>query len=96
MIEEYIQTTGNKVKYHSAFIEGQNDTTGEVLALKDFLTTINQPYYRFNVVTYNPYSEDKSKESPHVYQIAKVLKAKSIKRVGFDVKASCGMFYNQG
>lgn len=38
MIEEYIQTTGNKVKYHSAFIEGQNDTTGEVLALKDFLT----------------------------------------------------------
>ena len=96
MIEEYVRTTGNKVKYHSAFIKGQNDTTGEVLALKDFLTTINQPYYRFNVVSYNPYSREKSEESPHVYQIAKVLKAKAIKRIGYDVKASCGMFYNKG
>lgn len=93
-IMRYHQTTSNRIKFHSAFIENENDSTSDVHLLaseiKHYMRNIP---YKFNIVRYNPYSEDQGVESPRLDGIQSQLKAKVISRVGPDVQASCGMFY---
>ena len=89
------KVTPCKVKYHSAFIEGENDSERDVQLLRLSLTDFGKQPVNFNIVKYNPYSEKFGKEtSPkNLASIRKILDAKVKSRVGMDVKASCGMFY---
>lgn len=100
MLGEYYRDTG-KLVTHSAWIEGENDGEEQVSELAGFLGD-NFPGIRFNHVAYNPYYRQGGavgKESSHeiIERNNNILKdhgisVKSIKRVGRDVKASCGMF----
>jgi adenine C2-methylase RlmN of 23S rRNA A2503 and tRNA A37 len=85
---------------HWAFIEGENDDERTV---SDIVAAVNRHGLRcdFNVVRYNPFSAGQGCE-PDVQVIdrnAAMLAdgvpgadVKIVGRVGFDVKASCGMF----
>ena len=89
------RVTPCQVKYHSAFIEGENDNERDVNVLKLSLTDFGKQPVKFNIVKYNPYSEKFGKETnaKNLFNIRKTLNAKVKSRVGMDVKASCGMFY---
>ena len=91
LLKHYTKTN---VKFHSAFIEGENDSDLDVYVLKHRIKESFQNY-EFNIVKYNPYSEKFGKETDakNLFQIRKTLDAKVKSRVGMDVKASCGMFY---
>ena len=95
------------VKFHSAFIEGENDSIYDV-ELLDFCLSVGflgagdnntliqlANNYDFNIVKYNPYSNKFGKETDdlNLLNIKKILGAKIKSRVGMDVQASCGMFY---
>lgn len=90
----------SKIKIHYAFIKGENDSEKDVLDIcKEIKKYGLQP--DFNIVRYNPESEKYGEESSEeqIQFIANLLKnemkeskIKVIPRVGFDVKASCGMF----
>lgn len=96
---EYQQTTSKILKLHGAFIDGQNDSIED---LEKIVCEVNKRglICDFNLVRYNPYSPEYGKESsPEVIErnlkfLREHLKgtAKVVSRVGFDVKASCGMF----
>jgi adenine C2-methylase RlmN of 23S rRNA A2503 and tRNA A37 len=96
-IRQYLEATGNRIKFHSAFIKDQNDSYQDIRILSLDLDFYIRPFpYKFNIVRYNPYSEKQGEESPRLAEIQKELKnAKIISRVGRDVMASCGMFYNE-
>jgi adenine C2-methylase RlmN of 23S rRNA A2503 and tRNA A37 len=92
--------TGRTLALHWAFIEGENDQEQDI---KTLLSKINEYSLdaKFNLVRYNPYSEKQGKESSedaierNFNLIASDLKnteSRIVPRVGFDVKASCGMF----
>lgn len=81
-----------RVKFHSAFIKGENDSIESVIALKNKIAYHFSKDIHFNIVRYNPYSPVQGEESSNLSQIREILKAKVISRVGKDVKASCGMF----
>ncbi len=100
MLKEYQENTKKIIKLHWAFIEGGNDSEEDVRAL---CNTIIDSGVRVDIaiVRYNPYSEKFGEEPDisvierNVEIIKKLLpfsKVKIITRVGFDVKASCGMF----
>lgn len=92
-IMRYHQATSNKIKFHSAFIEKENDSTSDVhLLTSEIKYYMRNIPYKFNIVRYNPYSEEQGVESSNLSLIKEVLEAKIITRVGKDVKASCGMF----
>jgi len=83
-------------RIHLALIKGENDGAEE---LEDLCTTIKRSEVRvdFNIVRYNPY-DNLSEEGD--WQLAKTVfenempdsKVKVIPRVGYEAKASCGMF----
>lgn len=88
------------VVLHWALIEGENDQSYQIDHIGEVIR-----YYgikaRFNLVRYNPFSEDQGKESSaevldeRLKQISfymRVEGSKMIPKVGFDVQASCGMF----
>lgn len=81
-----------RVKFHSAFIKGENDSEKDIRDLKFALDVNYDTNYKFNIVRYNPYSPKQGEESSNLSLIEEVLEAKVITRVGQDVKASCGMF----
>ncbi len=92
-------TVIDPVVFHWAFIEGENDSTEDVeatiKAIEDSGVT-----GKFNLVRYNPPNNKSKESSPEVLQrnfdiINDAFRhpgSKIIPRVGFDVKASCGMF----
>lgn len=89
---------------HWAFIKGQNDSEDDVGRIVDAVRDSGVKV-RFNVVRYNPFSPDQGEESDietiearfeQLKAVAQVPGSKIVGRVGFDVKASCGMFVNQG
>lgn len=94
-LKEYQQISKKLVKFHCAFIKDQNDSAEHVNAM---LKKIQSTDIRgeFNIVRYNPYSVEQGVESQRLEQIqaeiAQVMPVKTIPRVGFDAKASCGMF----
>ena len=101
MLKAWQIYSGKKIKIHFAFIEGENDSLEDMKRLcqkiEDMRLEVNM-----NVVRYNPYSEKYGRESSEdvIYRNVEYLKnnlygadeVKVVPKVGFDVKASCGMF----
>lgn len=95
----YQQKTGNELVLHWAYINGQNDSEDQVEEIKAEVAK-RGILARFNLVRYNPYSARQGEESPENV-LTRNFKSMSenfasnsriVPRVGFDVKASCGMF----
>jgi adenine C2-methylase RlmN of 23S rRNA A2503 and tRNA A37 len=92
-LREYQNISKKIVKFHGAFIKGENDSEAAVNAMIDKMLDLNA---EFNIVRYNPHSPEQGEESPRIVeilaQIQECMAAKIIPKVGFDIKASCGMF----
>jgi adenine C2-methylase RlmN of 23S rRNA A2503 and tRNA A37 len=88
-----------RIKIHHCFIQGQNDSEDDICRWADVLNS-REMDWDFNLVRYNPYSTEQGQESSDEVidermQLIRSLCPGSVKiipRVGFDVKASCGMF----
>lgn len=86
------------IRIHHALIAGENDHDEDAIAIGHALTT-SKLRADFTLVRYNPPTEA-SRESERYEEYARKLKEwspnetriKVLNRVGFDVKASCGMF----
>jgi 23S rRNA (adenine2503-C2)-methyltransferase len=101
MLARWQQQTQKIPRIHWCFIEGENDKEEDVAAI---CKAVNDVGLRVNVniVRYNPFSEQLGREPSEdvIYRNASVItgmlpaltKVKIVTRVGFDVKASCGMF----
>lgn len=101
MLRDYQDFSKKIVKIHYAFIAGENDSVEEVNSVCDVIEKYNL-ICEFNLVRYNTASPDQGIESSeevinrNIGIITNRFKFNSkvqiIPRVGFDVKASCGMF----
>lgn len=100
LIADYQVRTGREIVLHWAMIEGHNDRDEDIQAI---IEAIRQRAIkaRFNLVRYNPYGPRSGKEpGPDRLQVVFTRLAlalgdtssRILPRVGFDVKASCGMF----
>jgi len=98
-LQRYQERTNRLVNFHWAFIEGENDSVETVEKTVDAILS-RSIKGKFNLVRYNP-PNDKTKESPpevlerNFKIISEALGdpgSRIVPRVGFDVKASCGMF----
>ncbi len=99
-LARFQQTTGRNVVLHWAFIEGQNDSFDDVDATLDAVENAGLRA-KFNLVRYNPHDQRHGQEPSEAHlqalfdRIASRLGqpgSRIVPRVGFDVKASCGMF----
>jgi adenine C2-methylase RlmN of 23S rRNA A2503 and tRNA A37 len=99
LLKEYQDFSKKIVKIHFPLIEGENDSNEDIHSLCDRLDEA-ELICEFNLVRYNPASAAQGKESSGT-RIGGVMdimhrrfkgKVQEIPRVGFDVKASCGMF----
>lgn len=100
ILKELQERHNTEIVLHWAFIQGENDSEQSVI---DICNEVNKRglKVRFNLVRYNPHSSKCGKESSEE-TLLKLLnifntmlpnqKHKMVQRVGFDVKASCGMF----
>lgn len=94
---------------HGAFIKDENDSIDDMEKLCDLLID-KQIYAKMNVVRYNPFDTSKHGEESSEERINILLdifkerlqknnllarNSRIVPRVGFDVKASCGMFINE-
>ena len=100
LIADYQVKSGQIIALHWAFISGQNDSESQVDAV---LAAVSQRGLRakFNLVRYNPHDQRHGQESGDETieklfgKISSALGepgSRIVPRVGFDVKASCGMF----
>lgn len=100
MCKDYQAITGQRVALHWAFIENQNDQVDQVQQIID--EVLNRDLkVKFNLVRYNPLDHRHGVESSEetLEKLFGMLKnafgdndSRIVPRVGFDVKASCGMF----
>lgn len=102
-LEKIQDNTKIGVAFHWAFIENENDSGVSINNLINELShyKINA---KFNLVRYNPYSVKQGKEPEEfvlqqnfekINQFLGNPNSRIVPRVGFDVKASCGMFVNR-
>lgn len=100
LIADYQVKTGQPVALHWAFISGQNDSESQIETILDAVTSRNIKA-KFNLVRYNPHDQRHGVESDDTTiqklfdRISSSLShpgSRIVPRVGFDVKASCGMF----
>lgn len=100
ILKNYQDQTGRIIKLHWSLIEGENDSLDNALGIVD---AVDRWKIRadVNLVRYNPWSEAQGREaSADAYKLTEVLlrtkwpmsRIKLVDRVGYDVKASCGMF----
>ena len=100
-LKEYqdAKTVPDPVVLHWAFIEGENDSVEDVEATIQAVQDSGVAG-RFNLVRYNPPNDKSRESSPEVLQrnfdiindAFRHPRSQIVPRVGFDVKASCGMF----
>lgn len=94
-LAEYQKMSKKVVKFHSAFIKNENDNLDEIRMMMAMIQR-RRISGEFNIVRYNPYSLQQGAESERLSDIVDLIgeymPVKVIPRVGFDVKASCGMF----
>lgn len=96
MIDVYNKDTGVKSKLHFALIENQNDNIQEIDKLCEYIDRMSY-IPEINLIRYNPNCSE-YKESKNIELFKEVINrrfgniVKIIPRVGYDVKASCGMF----
>lgn len=101
MLKDYQDFSKKIVKIHYPFIAGENDSTDEIHGICDLIANL-QLHCEFNLVRYNAASPDQGVESSQevIERNINIMKTRFsfngkvqiIPRVGFDVKASCGMF----
>lgn len=93
--------TGGEVVLHWALIEGENDRPEDVAEITEAVTR-HGLVARFNLVRYNPFSAAQGSEPPEAVLQARFSEmgfammargSRIVPRVGFDVKASCGMYF---
>jgi adenine C2-methylase RlmN of 23S rRNA A2503 and tRNA A37 len=100
-LKNYQEACGQIITFHWAFIENNNDNLSEAKELAKILKSYNFNA-KFNVVRFNPHPNLTEKE-PSYEQLQELFniindglgnheKSYIVPRVGFDVKASCGMF----
>ncbi len=97
-LKEYQEFTQKPVKIHFAFIDGQNDNHSDVYNMLNKIKK-HELLVDFNIVRYNPPDENSQEpEFSHIQRLTDFMVMNSgrpvqiVKRVGMDVKASCGMF----
>lgn len=101
MLKEYQQATKKIIKIHYAFIKDENDGMYDVIDVCDAIDD-HKLAVEFNIVRYNPFSPEQGAESSEAviernfgYLMGRLnSRVRIIQRVGRDVKASCGMFYD--
>jgi 23S rRNA (adenine2503-C2)-methyltransferase len=96
---EYQKATGTIIKIHGAFIKDQNDGDDFKDMCRLLTDWSKELLFQFNIVRYNPYSEDSGKESEQLENIQEELwsngiSARLLERVGPDAACSCGQFIN--
>lgn len=101
MLAEYQDFSKKIIKIHFPFIAGENDSPEDINSMCDAIDKTGL-VCEFNLVRYNPASEDQGVESSelvigqNIHSLIERFnfntKVQVIPRVGFDVKASCGMF----
>ena len=91
---------GGQVVLHSAFIKGQNDSEDDIKELIGFIKYHGLDDLNFNIIAYNPYDSRYGEETDRKSEIYQALseamngRVQIIGRIGFDVKASCGCFFD--
>ena len=99
-LKSWQEATGLVPYLHGAFIAGANDRGSDIEAICNALEQRDLKV-NINIVRYNPYSDVQGEETAieQIQDLARlysaspmVEKVQVVTRVGFDVKASCGMF----
>jgi adenine C2-methylase RlmN of 23S rRNA A2503 and tRNA A37 len=92
--------TNNKITIHYALIKGINDSQQDAEEIGyALLDKFDFDHVRVSLIEYNPYDVTLGEPSDNTRNYYEVLsdmgiELKLIRRVGHDVKASCGMFIN--
>jgi len=103
LLKQWQEYNGKIPKIHFAFIKGENDSEEDVVNIANAINDIDLKV-NFNIVRYNPYSPKYGEESDietinrNTEILAGLLKPDNyriVPKVGFDVKASCGMFVDK-
>jgi len=101
-LAKWQRITDGKIVLHWAFIEDENDSEQEVSKIVNLVRKM-EIRAKFNLVRYNPFSDNQGKESSEEVilerfeQISKAMNvsgSRIVPRVGRDVYASCGTFFN--
>lgn len=94
------QFTNQDIVIHHALIKGENDSVQDAISIGNALRD-RRIHARFNLVRYNPYSPHQGSEPDEatirtyfdvLSTFMTIPGSRIVDRVGFDVKASCGMF----
>lgn len=94
-LSSYFRKTGIKSKIHFALIKNENDCEQDFYDLAYFINRL--PYSpQINIVRYNSPNDSEESDKIEYFRDFILDKTKAsvyvVPRVGFDVKASCGMF----
>lgn len=90
LIKDYQIKINKKIVLHNAFIKSVNDSEESFNSILEYFKDID---YKYNLVRYNPPNIKSKETSLNILNKFSSDTAEIITRVGSDVYASCGMFY---